>query len=555
MSPRRALYAFPTLVLAAAGVMWAARPSAGEESPADAAILPRVVLRTGHVIVGRVVATEVTAAGAALRLETDLTTVLVPATWVSKRLAQEPSSPDAAFRPRQWWVARIRGVVERQRPPGREWVPVAWSPTAYGAFVNAPNVLVRPGDRIRTGPDGELDLVPHAKVVVRVGPGSEVELPDLTPGPTSLGLLSGTALTALQGRPRGETFRLGTPSGVLGAKGTRFGCIVRTTTSVFASEGVVTVDGAGDIVAGRALTLVPGGPSTERGLAAEETALLRTLDDAHVSFPEVVLVPGGRYRLSGTPAPLDDLPADLRSQLEFHAGSDHKTKEVKLEPFLIERYAMTAADLRACAEALASGTEGLVNPRAIQRMARRPTHPLDAAESDVLSAMVPRPDAQRDGEQPTDCPSWLQADLVARWRGRQLPTEAQWEVAARGPKSTYWPWGSQLGRAEYDLLADAGARLSVGGQPRPVTSPTADTSAFGASGMITSGDTWMREFADEATLTDADWLTALPHHALRRRALTTRRTSHVSLGRTSRGEGATVRCVVDLAVITEAAGR
>ena len=150
--------------------------------------------------------------------------------------------------------------------------------------------------------------------------------------------------------------------------------------------------------------------------------------------------------------------------------SEKPSLRVELSGFLIDRYEVTNDEYRACVTA-----GGCAVPH--------------------IGDLCDYTKSGWDGH-PVNCVDYNQAAAYCAWAGKRLPTEAQWEKAARGVDGQKYPWGnSPEPSCDYAVVFEEGACGTR--ETMPVGSRPKGASPYGVMDMAGNVWEWVADWFDE----------------------------------------------------------
>ncbi len=152
----------------------------------------------------------------------------------------------------------------------------------------------------------------------------------------------------------------------------------------------------------------------------------------------------------------------------FRRGSDQKSDEspirtIDLEPFFVDLRPVTHAEYQRFVDETGHRVPFVNAPWAKPFNWKKGRHPRELRDHPVVLV------------------SWYDAVAYAQWAQKRLPTEAEWEKAARGTDGRTYPWGEGIDRSRCNFKRNQGGTTPVGQFEK-------DRSPYGCADM--AGNVW-----------------------------------------------------------------
>ena len=239
----------------------------------------------------------------------------------------------------------------------------------------------------------------------------------------------------------------------------------------------------------------------------------------------MVVVPGSVFKM-GTDESHDDLPEVpfdgktkavrprhvllVRAEPGWRHADEVPARLVRLDGFAIDRYEVTNAQYRMFLESFGTGDDSRhdhCHPDEGDHKDHIPRYwqeynPLLKKSAEYASTTPFNAETFTQDDKPVVAVDWYDAYAYCAWAGKRLPTEAEWELAARGYDGRRWPWGSDWNWKHANTGGEKkGLDVSAKGYEKdgyiyaaPVGTYEVGRSPFGAYEMAGNVEEWVADW-------------------------------------------------------------
>ena len=195
-------------------------------------------------------------------------------------------------------------------------------------------------------------------------------------------------------------------------------------------------------------------PSTPAPTPIMDIASVQATQTVASAPPDMVFVPAGEFIMGSPEGEGED--------------DEHPQRTVYLDAFYIGKYEVTNAEYKECVDAGACD-------------------PPSESWSSTRDPYYGNPEYDN---YPVIHVSWYDAQAYCEWKGQRLPTEAEWEKAARGTDGREYPWDNEFGKNKCNT-SESGINdtTEVGSYPDGV-------SPYGAMDMAGNVWEWVADWQD-----------------------------------------------------------
>jgi len=209
--------------------------------------------------------------------------------------------------------------------------------------------------------------------------------------------------------------------------------------------------------------------------------------------PQTVHKPAPTREIIAQVSAIDEMPMIYVPAGEFIMGSDYFEEDEKpahnvyLDAFWIDQYEVTNGMYAKCFEAKRCGVPlRYYSPVPIFNSNQQIVGYQYNNDSKFFEQLANDPDLYN---QPVTDIFWENAHAYCHWAGRRLPTEAEWEKAARGVDGRTYPWGEHVDCTKANFYSCEGSLSRVG-------SYETGQSPYGAYDMAGNAMEWVADWYD-----------------------------------------------------------